>query len=216
MNRIKKLMMTSCPLMFFGCELDQNSNFRYEEEVHNEYYYKLKENPNYKLKVQKLNIDYDIEKENIFCYSKAKTDEEKFKTIIHYLREDIPLECDDQQALVGPSDCTIDSSELDSASQEHSDDMAKNNFVSNEGSDGSTPKERAENNGYNGEHVVEEVLSQDLSSGETIPHMIEKAIKSKKGFCSMVLDKQALHISVKKAQNGDKAYWTFMYGDDRQ
>jgi hypothetical protein len=216
MNKIRKIIFASCPLIFLGCNLDQgSSSYRNEEIVHNEYYNKLQADPDFKLKVQDLDLDYDIKKENVWCYSLAKNDTDRAKTLIRYLREDIPLECDDADALVGPSPCVIDSKELDKAAKEHSEDMADNGMVTDVGSDGSTPKERAKRDGYDGNYVVEKVLVQDVGAGESIPHMVEKAMKSRSGFCSMVLDKKALHLSVEYAKKGDKAYWTFMYGDDR-
>ena len=46
---------------------------------------------------------------------------------------------------------------LTTAAQRHADDMAENEFMAHEGSDGSTPHERAEDAGYTGSSTSENV-----------------------------------------------------------
>ena len=194
-------------VIFTGCELGQkDSSYSYQEEFHNKYEKKLKEDPNYKLNVKDLNIQQDIDDNSIFCYSSVNTPKEKMQKLIEGLRG-IPIDCNGGIDTSGSYSCLLENEVLDSA--------AKDNSIADASGDNTKSlKERAQENGYDAKFVVGGAIVQNDLSEKSMILAVEKKMKNDANFCSYVVSKRTKDLGVAYEDNNGKRYWSIILGDD--
>lgn len=181
--------------------------------------------------------DVDIRKdirEHKICptWSSAKSESEKFLSLINYLRTQ-PINCGEVQ---GPATLLVWDASLENAAQEHSDDMAQNDLLSHNGSFkrsditayalglqmGSRAEDRAKNSDFDGDRVVENIAktttdSDDLSD-DAIIDGIEALLSSKDG-CKHLMDGTMESVgmakTIKESDGKKYIYWTQLLGVKR-
>lgn len=95
----------------------------------------------------------------------------------------------------------------------HSDDMANENFFSHTGSDGSTPGDRMDRQGYIWVDSIEN-LGPDYELAE---HVVEFWRNSTAGHCDNLMNEKLVHMAVAcvYTENADQEfYWTLKMGSD--
>jgi uncharacterized protein YkwD len=132
-----------------------------------------------------------------FC---ADTEENAFLTLINQYRAENGLK---PLAL---------SQTLSEAADAHSRDMAGNNFMSHDGSNGSQPENRMRDNGYTAfSWSAENIFAGDKSAAEAFAWW-----KSSPGHNANMLDPKLSAIGIGRAGNPDSDlgwYWTTTFGD---
>ncbi|KAL3674243.1 hypothetical protein V7S43_000201 [Phytophthora oleae] len=99
---------------------------------------------------------------------------------------------------------------LQSAAQGHSNDMAKNNFMSHTGSDGSTMSKRITDSGYAWNSIAENV-----AAGQTDVDAVMTAWMKSEGHRANILSSKVTMFGCAYAYNSDstyKHYWTQDFG----
>ncbi len=102
---------------------------------------------------------------------------------------------------------------LETAAQQHSDDMATRNFFSHTGSDGSTPASRISNTGYQWWYIGE-----NIAAGYSTPKAVIDAWLRSSGHCANIMNGRIEEIGVAKAVNPSSrygVYWTLDVADPR-
>ncbi|MBD2206238.1 CAP domain-containing protein [Calothrix sp. FACHB-1219] len=97
-------------------------------------------------------------------------------------------------------------SQLTAAAQAHSNDMARNNFMSHTGSDGSSPFDRMKRYGYNYRQAAENV-----ASGYSSPQDVMRGWMNSSGHRANILNPNYRDIGIGYA-NGNQLYWTQTFG----
>jgi len=100
--------------------------------------------------------------------------------------------------------------QLNSAAQRHSDDMARNNFFSHTGSDGSSPWDRIHDAGYNYTGAGE-----NAAAGQRTPQEVVEAWYNSEGHRANMLNCSYQDIGVGYAYNANARYghyWTQVFG----
>jgi uncharacterized protein YkwD len=96
---------------------------------------------------------------------------------------------------------------LRTAARGHSADMARHNMLSHEGSDGSSPWDRAERAGYDA------ALSENVAMGYPTAETVMEAWMKSQGHRDNILNCEAKAVGVGLARTADgTAYWTQMFG----
>jgi uncharacterized protein YkwD len=96
---------------------------------------------------------------------------------------------------------------LRTASRNHSVDMAQHENMSHDGSDGSTPWDRAEAAGYDA------AMSENIAMGYGTPDAVMAAWMNSDGHRQNILNCDAKAVGVGLARTSDgTAYWTQMFG----
>lgn len=96
---------------------------------------------------------------------------------------------------------------LRTAARGHSVDMARHGTLSHEGSDGSSPWDRAERAGYDA------AMSENVAMGYATPEAVMDAWMKSQGHRDNILDCEAKAVGVGLARTSDgTAYWTQMFG----
>ena len=195
-------------IFFAGCELNQSEdNFRYEEKVQTKYDLRLQKDPNYKLNVNDLNIQQDIDDNSLFCYSTAKTTKEKMQKLIEGLRG-IPIDCNGGIDTSGGFSCLLESELLDTAAKENSLALAS-------GGASKSLSDRANENGYDAKFLVGGTIIQNDLSEKAMIEAVEKKMKTDANFCSYVVSKKTKDLGVGYADSDDsRRYWTIILGDN--
>jgi uncharacterized protein YkwD len=102
---------------------------------------------------------------------------------------------------------------LASAAAMHSNDMAKNNFLSHTGSNGSTLAARYATAGY-----TWTMIGENVASGYTTPEAVMQGWLASAGHCANIMNPQFTEIGVACAQgsaaagNANTRYWTMDLG----
>ena len=99
---------------------------------------------------------------------------------------------------------------LAAAAQEHSDDMARNNLTGHEGSDGSTPKERIEKQGYQWRS-----LGENVAAGQPDTRTVVKDWLNSPGHCENIMNPKFTEMGMALSENnttGYLQYWTLDLG----
>ena len=99
---------------------------------------------------------------------------------------------------------------LAAAAQEHSDDMARNNLTGHEGSDGSTPKERIENQGYQYHSLSENVAAGQSDTNEVVQAWLDSPV-----HCENIMDPKFTEMGMALSENNTsdyRQYWTLDLG----
>jgi len=97
--------------------------------------------------------------------------------------------------------------QLRTAARGHSADMAKHETMSHEGSDGSSPWDRAEEAGYDA------ALSENVAMGYATAEAVMEAWMKSQGHRDNILNCEAKAVGVGLARAVDTtAYWTQMFG----
>lgn len=97
-------------------------------------------------------------------------------------------------------------SQLIVAAQAHSDDMARHNFMSHTGSDGSSPFDRMRRYGYNFRWAGENV-----ASGYSSPQDVMQGWMNSSGHRANILNPNFRDIGIGYAR-GNSSYWTQNFG----
>ena len=97
-------------------------------------------------------------------------------------------------------------SQLIAAAQAHSDDMARHNFLSHTGSDGSSPFDRMRRYGYNFRWAGENV-----ASGYSSPQDVMRGWMNSSGHRANILNPNFRDLGIGYAQ-GNSPYWTQKFG----
>ena len=97
-------------------------------------------------------------------------------------------------------------SQLIAAAQAHSDDMARHNFMSHTGSDGSSPFDRMKRYGYNFRWAGENV-----ASGYSSPQDVMRGWMNSSGHRANILNPNFRDIGIGYAR-GNSPYWTQKFG----
>jgi uncharacterized protein YkwD len=100
--------------------------------------------------------------------------------------------------------------QLNSAAQRHSDDMARNNFFSHTGSDGSSPWDRIHDAGYDFTGAAE-----NAAAGQRTPQEVVAAWYNSEGHRANMLNCSYQDIGVGYAYNANARYghyWTEVFG----
>jgi uncharacterized protein YkwD len=96
---------------------------------------------------------------------------------------------------------------LRTAARGHSVDMARRNEMSHEGSDGSSPWDRAERAGYDA------ALSENVAMGYATAQAVMDGWMNSRGHRDNILNCEAKAIGVGLARSGNGTpYWTQMFG----
>ena len=97
-------------------------------------------------------------------------------------------------------------SQLMAAAQAHSNDMARHNFMSHTGSDGSSPFDRMKRYGYNFRWAGENV-----ASGYSSPQDVMRGWMNSSGHRANILNRNFRDIGIGYAR-GNRPYWTQKFG----
>lgn len=97
-------------------------------------------------------------------------------------------------------------SQLNAAAQAHSNDMARHNFLSHTGSDGSSPFDRIKQYGYNFRWAGE-----NIASGYSSPRDVMQGWMSSSGHRANILNPNFRDIGIGYAR-GNQPYWTQTFG----
>lgn len=96
---------------------------------------------------------------------------------------------------------------LRTAARGHSADMARHGELSHEGSDGSSPWDRAERAGYDA------AMSENVAMGYATPEAVMDAWMKSQGHRDNILNCEAKAVGVGLARDGKgTAWWTQMFG----
>ena len=177
----------------------------------------------------RVNLKRDIDDGKICAWDAAHSENEKLLALMNYLRL-LPINCGDVQ---GPATALVWDETLVNAAQEHSSDMAENNFLSHNGSfkqsditaynlgltKGSTPKERAKNSGFDGKRLHENIIKTLAVNGEIgdddLIVGVEKLLNSEEG-CRSIMDSYMERVGIAKAiseiDGKNYIYWTQLLG----
>ncbi len=213
--RKRLLLLATAAFLIAACETS---------EIKNDYSVEKKTIP-----AQRVDLKADVASGKICTWEAAHSENEKFLALVNYLRT-LPINCGDVQ---GPATLLVWDPTLANAAQEHSNDMAINNFLSDNGSfkesditaynlglkRGSTPKERAKNSGFEGERVIENVAKTIAENGDVsdddIIAGVEELLNTKEG-CRNIEDGYVDSLGVAKATREIKGktyiYWTQLFG----
>jgi uncharacterized protein YkwD len=108
-----------------------------------------------------INLTKEIHDGNVPNYDSMDPIENQYQAVINYLRS-LAIECNDSEAIVGPSDALVWNDSLENAAKEHSDDMNTSGHYGHDGSGtvsditgqtlghASNPGERVDEAGYAG------------------------------------------------------------------
>lgn len=102
------------------------------------------------------------------------------------------------------------SPELHQAAQAHADDMAMNDFVGHDGSDGSDFVTRIERTNFSGYPVAENVAGGQTSATQVVQGWVDSD-----GHCKNIMLQRATHIGVGVARNPSTRlewYWVQVFG----
>ena len=177
----------------------------------------------------RVDLKRDIEDGKICGWDAAHSENEKLLALMNYLRS-LPINCGDVQ---GPATGLVWDEALVNAAQEHSSDMAENNFLSHNGSfkqsditaynlgltRGSTSKERAKNSGFDGKRLRENIVKTLAINGEVgdddLIAGVEKLLNTE-GGCRNIVDGYMERVGIAKATNEidgkNYIYWTQLLG----
>ncbi len=154
-------------------------------------------------------------------YNNANTIEKKYLAVINYLRS-LPIECNDSQAIIGPSPKLNWDTSLEAAAKEHSDDMANRGYFSHTGSDGSSPVDRMKNHGFNGNGYGENIAWIGKSgngvtyNGNEWQKAFIDLLHSPHGHCSNMMNPNFNYFgmaeSKKESSSKIDIYWTQDFG----
>jgi uncharacterized protein YkwD len=97
-------------------------------------------------------------------------------------------------------------SQLTAAAQEHSNDMARNNFMSHTGSDGSSPFDRIKRHGYNYRQAAE-----NIAAGYSSAQDVMRGWMNSSGHRRNILNPNYRDIGIGYAR-GNQPYWTQTFG----
>lgn len=125
-----------------------------------------------------------------------------------YVKEVVEL-TNEQRKEHGCGELTLDS-QLSVPSQEHSQDMADNDFMSHTGSDGRDPGERVSDSDYPGRYRAENV-----AAGYRTPQDVIDGWMDSEGHRANILNCELEDIGVGYAENPDSeytTYWTQNFG----
>lgn len=163
-------------------------------------------------------LNSDIKNGKVKGYNSAKTKEEKYLAVINYMRS-LPIICQDSRANQGPVKALNWSKELTQAAKEHDDDMLQTGNFSHTGSDGSTPKDRIIDNGFNASYYGENISYHQHSAPytqEEWKYAIIRWLNSETGHCSNLMSPNFDYVGmdeVKKTEdNLVTLYWTQDFG----
>jgi len=208
---MKKIILATglVALLFTGCQVSggEGDSYRYEEEFVSKYDTRLQQDPNYKLNVRDLDIQKDIDDDSIFCYSTVSTPKAKMQKLIEGLRL-LPIECNGGVDTSGKYECLLENEVLDTTAKENSIDAANGNTSK-------SFKDRASENGYNGEFVVGSLLIQNGTSESAMIKMVENKMKSDANFCSYIVGKKTKDLGVAYEDANGKRYWSVVLGDEK-
>lgn len=99
-------------------------------------------------------------------------------------------------------------SQLNAAAQAHSDDMARNNFMSHTGSDGSSMGDRIKRHGYN-----YRTAGENVAAGQRSPQDVMRSWMNSSGHRQNILNPNFRDIGVAYANGGSFGiYWTQKFG----
>ena len=96
---------------------------------------------------------------------------------------------------------------LGAAAQEHSDDMARNDFMGHEGSDGSTYRERIEKNGY----TKWRSLGENVAAGQPNTRKVVQDWLDSPGHCKNIMSPKFTEMGMALSENNAseyQQYWT--------
>ncbi len=102
---------------------------------------------------------------------------------------------------------------LGQAAQRHAEDMAKNNFVSHDGSDGSTIQSRIEEAGYD-----YSAFAENVAGGQSTPEAVLKSWLNSSGHRRNILNPDYKEIGIGYAKDSSSDYthyWTQVFGTSR-
>ena len=102
---------------------------------------------------------------------------------------------------------------LQSIANDHSTDMALNNFFSHTGSDGSSVLERAVSAGYNWQHISENIAAGHVTTGE-----VHAGWLSSPGHCVNIMAAEVTEFGaacVTNESSENKRYWSTAFGRQR-
>lgn len=97
---------------------------------------------------------------------------------------------------------------LNQAAQKHSEDMARNNFMAHQGSDGSSPGQRAAEAGY-----TSGTIGENVAEGYTTPAAVVQGWTDSDGHCQNMMNGRYTELGVGYAiSDSGRAYWTQLFG----
>ncbi len=108
---------------------------------------------------------------------------------------------------------TLGPATLERAAIEHTQDMARNNYMDHTGRDGSSPGDRATRAGYKWK-----TIGENLASGIVTPEQAVKGWVGSPHHCENLMDPQFTQMSVAYAVNPSSTggvYWTQLFGTPR-
>lgn len=99
-------------------------------------------------------------------------------------------------------------SRLNASAQAHSNDMARNNFMSHTGSDGSSPFDRMKRYGYNYRTAAE-----NIAAGQSSPQDVMRSWMNSPGHRKNIINGNFRDIGIGYARGGRYGtYWTQNFG----
>jgi uncharacterized protein YkwD len=99
-------------------------------------------------------------------------------------------------------------SQLNAAAEAHSNDMARNNFMSHTGSDGSSMGDRIKRHGYNFR-----TAGENIAAGQRSPEDVMRSWMNSSGHRQNILNPNFRDIGVAYANGGSFGiYWTQKFG----
>lgn len=121
-----------------------------------------------------------------------------------------PTDCGQYGVIAATTPLVLDP-ELSKAAQAHAEDMAANDFMGHEGSDGSDFAERIGRTNYSGNPVGENVAAGQTSSEEVVAGWVDSD-----GHCRNIMNEQATRIGVGYAEGENTqypTYWVQVFGN---
>lgn len=104
-------------------------------------------------------------------------------------------------------------SKLTQAAQRQANDMASHNFLSHQGSDGSSPSARINATGYRWSRIAENV-----AAGQTTAQAVMQSWMNSPGHRTNILNRELTEIGIAYAKNPNsqyKYYWAQVFGRPR-
>ena len=96
------------------------------------------------------------------------------------------------------------------SAQNYAKDLAKQNYLSHKGKDGSTPGDRIQKSGYNWENPTSaSKIAENIAAGQNSVSQVMKDWKNSKGHYKNIIEKDFTHVGFGMAKNPATKYKTF-------
>ena len=96
------------------------------------------------------------------------------------------------------------------SAQNYAKDLAKQNYLSHKGKDGSTPGDRIQKSGYNWENPTSaSKIAENIAAGQNSVSQVMKDWRNSKGHYKNIIEEDFTHVGFGMAKNPATKYKTF-------